>query len=130
VLDLYRRSPGALPPLQWRDVQVAVDTAAAVMLALRTDPEGLTDDVAEPVPGLEETPLFGRAQVHQATGMVLAQMRVTAQDALARMRAHAFVTGRLLIDVADDIVARRLWFSADGEPNTRVDARRQGSVER
>jgi hypothetical protein len=130
VLDLYRLSPGALPPDQWRDVQEAVDTAAAMMLTLHTDPDGLAEDAPEPPLGLPDAPLFGRAEVHQASGMVLAQMGVSAQDALARMRAHAFVTGRLLIDVADDIVARRLWFHPGGEPSTHLDSPDHGSVER
>ncbi len=115
VLDLYRRSPGALPSAQWQDVQVAVDAAAAMLLALHTDPDGHAAAAGEPEPGWPDVDLVGRAEVHQATGMVLAQMGISAQDALARMRAHAFVTGRLLIDVADDIVARRLWFGFDGE---------------
>lgn len=129
VLDLYRQSPGALPTAQWRDVQIAVDTAAAMMLALHTDPDGLGDDASRSVSEPDLAPV-GRAEVHQATGMVLAQMGITAQDALARMRAHAFANGRLLTDVADDIVRRWLWFSPDGEPRTRLDSPDQGSVER
>lgn len=125
VLDLYRRSPGALPPAQWRDVQVAVDTASAMMLALHSEPD--VDN--EPVSGTSDAVFVGRAEVHQATGMVLAQMGVSAQDALARMRAHAFVTGRLLTAVADDIVARRLRFRADGEPEARDNSLDAGSVE-
>lgn len=31
-----------------------------------------------------------RATVHQATGMVVAQLGVSAEDALALLRAHAF----------------------------------------
>jgi hypothetical protein len=119
VLDLYRRAPGALPPAQWRDVQVATDTAAVMMLALHTDPDAHPTDPRRPVAGWPEVTLVGRAEVHQATGMVLAQMGVSAQDALARMRAYAFLVDRLLIDVAGDIVGRRLWFTADGEPRTR-----------
>jgi hypothetical protein len=38
---------------------------------------------------------------------------VSAEDALARMRAHAFVHQRLLTDVARDVVARRLVFTED-----------------
>jgi hypothetical protein len=45
--------------------------------------------------------------------MVLAQLRVSADDALARLRAHAFVHQRLLIDVARDVVDRRLVFTRD-----------------
>jgi hypothetical protein len=126
VLDLYRFAPGALPAAQWRDVQVAVDTVAAMMLARHTDPDRLADDADEP----EGAVLVGQAEVHQATGMVLAQMGISARDALARMRAHAFVTGALLSDVAADIVARRLWFGPDGEPRTGNDDPDKGTVGR
>jgi hypothetical protein len=106
VLDLYRAAPGELSELQWTDAVSAADTAALMMLGQRTDPGdhdgGWLDSV------------FGhRAEVHQATGMVLAQLGISADDALARLRAHAFVHQRLLIDVARDVVDRRLVFTRD-----------------
>jgi hypothetical protein len=54
-----------------------------------------------------------RAEVHQATGMLSVQLRVTQADALIRMRAHAFSQRRVLADVAADVVARNLRFDAD-----------------
>jgi hypothetical protein len=45
--------------------------------------------------------------------MVVAQLGVSAADALARLRAHAFAEQRLLGDVARDVVARRLCFTED-----------------
>lgn len=45
--------------------------------------------------------------------MVLAQLRISATDALARLPAHALVHQRLLIDVARDVVDRRLVFTED-----------------
>ena len=57
--------------------------------------------------------ISGRAEVHQATGMVLVQLDVTAEVALARMRAYAFVEQRLLIDIARHVVARKLRFTDD-----------------
>jgi hypothetical protein len=50
----------------------------------------------------------GRAEVHQATGMVLVQLGISSQDAFVRLRAHAFATRRPLADVA-----RRLVFTPD-----------------
>ncbi|MPY81677.1 MAG: ANTAR domain-containing protein [Actinophytocola sp.] len=49
-----------------------------------------------------------RAVIHQATGMVVAEFAIPAEQALARLRGYAFATGRLLDDVAADLVARRL----------------------
>ena len=54
-----------------------------------------------------------RAEIHQAAGMVVAQLGISAADALARLRAHAFAKQRLLRDVAHDVVARRLRFTKD-----------------
>ena len=109
VLDLYRVTPGALTDEQRRDALGAVDAAALILLGIRTDPGGgrPADDAA----AAPEHVVGNRTEVHQATGMVLAQLDVDATDALARMRAHAFVRGLLLIDVARDVVARRLVFS-------------------
>ncbi len=40
--------------------------------------------------------------------MVLVRLGISATDALARLRAHAFAHHRLLIDIARDVVNRRL----------------------
>lgn len=107
VLDLYRRLPGALSEGQQRDALSAADIAALMLLGRRTDPDGGND--------WPDTTVASRAEIHQATGMVLIQLGVTAPQALARMRGYAFVHGRLLIDVARDVVARRLDFIQEGE---------------
>jgi hypothetical protein len=51
-----------------------------------------------------------RREVHQATGMILAQLDITATEAFVRLRAHAFATSRSVQDVARDVVARTLDF--------------------
>jgi hypothetical protein len=59
-----------------------------------------------------------RTLVHQATGMVMAQVRVTAQDALALLRGHAYALGADINDVAQRVVDRDVHFSnfdAEGE---------------
>lgn len=104
VLDLYRLTAGPLVAAQLQDLFAAVDAATLMMLGLRTDP-GRAEWLS-PVDG-------GRAEVHQATGMVLAQLGISAQDALARLRAHAFVEQRLLAEVAHDVVTRRLCFTEE-----------------
>lgn len=104
VLDLYRTAPGSLSDAQLRDAMSAADIAALMFLGVRTDP----GDEA----WLDHS-MHGRAEIHQAIGMVLAQLAVSAPDALARMRAYAFVEQRLLGDVAHDVVSRRLRFTPD-----------------
>ena len=107
VLDLYRRLPGALTDAQRRDAVSAAEIATLMMLGQRTDPGGRG--------GWLDSSAVSRAEIHQATGMVLVQLGGTAPDALARMRAYAFVHERLLIDVARDVVARRLSFTEDAQ---------------
>jgi AmiR/NasT family two-component response regulator len=51
--------------------------------------------------------------VHQATGLVLAQLGVSAEAAFARLRAYAYAEDRRLDDVARDVVERRLRFEPD-----------------
>jgi hypothetical protein len=52
-----------------------------------------------------------RREVHQATGMIQAQLDISATDAFARLRAHAFTSGRPVNEVARDVVNRVLDFS-------------------
>ncbi|MGB7794846.1 MAG: GAF and ANTAR domain-containing protein [Pseudonocardiaceae bacterium] len=80
VLDLYRTAPGSLSGAQLRDAISAADMAALMFLGMRTDPgDGAWLDHS----------LHGRAEIHQATGMVLVQLGVSATDALARMRSYS-----------------------------------------
>ena len=110
VIDFYRRVPEGLNDDQRKDALRAADTAALMVLTLRTDPGELGALTARGQSWLDPM-LAARAEIHQATGMVLAQLNIGADAALARMRAHAFVRGRLLIDVAHDVITRRLTFT-------------------
>src|SRR5690242_16796827 len=77
VLDLYRREPGALAEAQLLDAISTADTAALMLLGLRTDPDHGGD-------GWLDHAVAHRAEVHQATGMVSVQLDVGAPEALAR----------------------------------------------
>jgi hypothetical protein len=48
------------------------------------------------------------AEIHQATGMVSAQLEVSLDEAFVRLRSFAFSDDRPLREVAEDVVARRL----------------------
>jgi hypothetical protein len=52
-----------------------------------------------------------RDQVDQATGMVVAQLRVSPADALAVLRAHAFAHSTTLAEVSGWVLDRTLDFS-------------------
>lgn len=59
---------------------------------------------------------YSQRVVHQATGIVLAQLDVTAEEAQLVLKAHAFSANRTVSEVAADIVANRRGFRrADGE---------------
>jgi len=55
------------------------------------------------------------AEIHQATGMVSAQLRVSLDEAFVRLRSLAFAHERPLREVAADVVARRLRVERDGD---------------
>jgi hypothetical protein len=107
VLDVYRRSPGSLSQQELADALTFAD--AVLLLAL--DSRG---GIASGLSDLLDTELSARrAHVHQATGMVAAQLEVSVTDALAALRAYAFTRGLRLEDVAADVVARRIRLSPD-----------------
>jgi hypothetical protein len=55
--------------------------------------------------------------VHQAVGMIAAQLEVSVLHAMIRLRAYAFANDRPLGDVARDMVARKLRFDAESSQN-------------
>ncbi|NQX11775.1 GAF and ANTAR domain-containing protein [Microbacteriaceae bacterium VKM Ac-2855] len=101
-VDLYSTEPVELEPRQVEKISsLAVTTAIGVLGRLLTDDDD-SDALAQP---------YSRRVVHQATGMVLASLRITPEDALLIIRGHAFAQNRTVLDVADDIVARRIDFA-------------------
>ena len=58
-------------------------------------------------------PWSNRAEIHQATGMVIAQLHISADDALAILRAHAYAHDTTLDDIAEQVLDRRLDFGKD-----------------
>lgn len=102
ALNLYRDRPGALTDVQHTD---AVDIAGSMARTIvATQAEAVPGSLGSEIEHGTEL----RFVVHQATGMVAAQLGVHVDDALLRLRAYAFAHDRLVTDVADDVVARRL----------------------
>ncbi|MFD9189459.1 ANTAR domain-containing protein [Streptomyces phaeochromogenes] len=67
-----------------------------------------------------------RAAVHQATGMISVQIGGTMEEALLRLRAHAYSSERPLGEVADDVVARRLRFNDNDDSSSNGDGSGNG----
>jgi len=54
---------------------------------------------------------FSRRLIHQATGMVLAQLRIPGDDARLIIQGQAYATGKSMMEIAQEIVDGRLSFS-------------------
>ena len=104
VFDLYRDAPGMLSEDQLADALVAAGIARDALLYLQ-DPPGHPG-----VAALLDMAGMDRIVVHQATGMIAVQLDATPADALARLRAAAFQSGRSIYDIAQDVVERRVRF--------------------
>ena len=103
VLTAYSR--GRRPPRH--DLPTAQFLVNAVGVALIDDAEA----VATGTSSLDGGPWTSRDQIHQATGMVIAQLGISSEDALALLRAHAYAHDHSLADISKEVVARRLDFS-------------------
>jgi hypothetical protein len=108
TLDLYRESPGELTERQRRTAEIV---AGAMTVALMALPHG-EDQEADGAPWLNGL-AADHDEVHHAVGMIMAQLGVRAEDALARLRGDAFAQGRTALDVARDVVARRRRLERD-----------------
>ncbi|WP_043431157.1 GAF and ANTAR domain-containing protein [Arthrobacter sp. FB24] len=106
VVELYSSDAGPLSPA---DHSTALQLADAVTWQLLRQLLTLSPGDGTDAPH-DGSPL-SRREVHQATGMVLAQTGASATDALLLLRAHAFAQGRTVRDVARDVVAKTLDFT-------------------
>jgi hypothetical protein len=104
TFDLCRDRPGMLSDEHLADALVAADIARDAVLFQQYAPGGrsLTE--------LLDTGDTDRIVVHQATGMIAVQLNETTSNALARLRAAAFASGRPMYDSAQDVVERRVRF--------------------
>jgi GAF domain-containing protein len=112
ALDLFRAQPGRLAEDHFAGAIVAAELAGAPLLDVMND--DLQAAVNDPESNAwAELHALSRAEVSQATGMLVAQLGVEPAEALLRLRAHAYATGRSSTDVARDILDRRLKLEAD-----------------
>lgn len=107
ALDLYVDEPGDLRPEQLRDAIVLAEVISNAVLALQADarPGRLGKEL--------DRSFTHRAVVHQAAGIMSAQLAINVDDALVRIRAHAYAVNRSVTDVASDIVDHRLRLYRD-----------------
>lgn len=102
ALNLYRDRAGPLTHDQHADALVMAGVAGKAVLAMQAGaPPGALSPALQAGADL-------RLVVHQASGMLSAQLEISVDEALVRLRAFAFAQERLLVDVAKDVVARSL----------------------
>ncbi|WP_123029219.1 GAF and ANTAR domain-containing protein [Mycolicibacterium stellerae] len=112
ALDLFRALPGRLNGEEISGAVVAAELAGIPLLDLMNG--DLAAAAGDPTSDAwAELNSLSRAEVSQATGMLVAQLGIEPTEALVRLRAHAYATGRSATDVARDILDRRLRLDAD-----------------
>jgi ANTAR domain-containing protein len=124
--DAARKAVGALvmyalPMRPHREVLgvLTVYHRVEVDLMDRGAAEFLTDAIGaallrDPAPSrgdFRTGPWSTRAGVHQAAGMIVAQLGISPDDAMALLRAHAFAHDSSLAAVAEQILTRSLVFT-------------------
>lgn len=109
TLDLYRDTPGELTEPDLRTARLVAGMMTVALMALPHAEEAGDSGDERWLSGLATE----HDQVYQATGMIMAQLGVGTDEALARLRAHAFAHGRTALDVGRDVVAHRLRLDRD-----------------
>jgi hypothetical protein len=99
AIDLYTLTPGSLTIRQQQQTLALSAIVSRILLrhAISGGERGATSG-------------FSRRLIHQATGMVLAQVGATAEDAYLILQARAFAENRPMREVAEDIIERRIRF--------------------
>lgn len=110
VVQLHNTGPGNLS---------FADHTTAAMLAGQTAwnllRRVLSVSAADTDPSVDAS-LMSRREIHQATGVVLAQAGTTAAEALLLLRAHAFANAISLREAAEAVLTGHLSFAPqDGE---------------
>ncbi len=111
VVELYRAVPGDLSRAdQSTAAALAGQTSWLLLRKILSVNSPDTDPVLEPA-------LMSRREIHQATGMVLAQSGASAAESLLLLRAYAFAHDLTLQATAAAVLEGRLSFGPkDGEP--------------
>jgi GAF domain-containing protein len=104
ALDIYSTVQGDLDDDHVADAIILADLAA---LAIDRHAAGSAIEGSD-ISAEAAEPWAHPAVVHNASGMVSAQLDIDTDEALLRLRASAFVMGIAVADLARDIVARKI----------------------
>ena len=110
ALEVYRDTTGPLSATELADAWLFADAAMNLIITNVGD-----------APSVSEYKVFAGdfserwAEVHQATGMVAAQLDTDLTIAFLRLRARALASGRGLVQLAEDVLAGRMRFAPNGD---------------
>jgi GAF domain-containing protein len=110
VFVAHRSTPGPLRDGGLADALALADAVAILLLHLQSAASVPTAQEAAWPRENRGQPTTYRAEVHQAAGMISVQLDVDLAEALVRLRAYAYAEDRPIVEVAADVVARRLRF--------------------
>lgn len=108
AMDIYRVEAGSLTP----EGLAQAFTFADVAMGLLVDSQARAGERRSSTADLDDA-LANRLEVYQAQGMVMVDLGVGIDEAMARLRAHAYAEERSISDVAKDIVAGKLTLERD-----------------
>ena len=115
VMDLYRNTPGPLGESAEHEARILAAAVAAELLNRVLSAEDVDlmggANAARPSPWRDHPQ--DRRTIHQATGMLMAQLDLPVGAAFARLRGHAFAAGVTVADAGAAVVARRLVLKGD-----------------
>ena len=110
VLDLYRDTAGELSRKELADALSFAAAATQLLLDLQAQ------DTAHGIPSPQAPAVLDeRAEVHQAVGVVSVRAAVGLAEALALLRARAYIEGRPIGDLARDVLDGVVQFGEDDD---------------
>jgi hypothetical protein len=101
TLEFVRHRTGALTQSAFNDAALVAELATAGLLQQAGDAERAGHAFAP-------RPVTSFQDVNVATGMLAAQLKIGLDDAFSRLRGHAFAQGRSVLEVARDVLERRI----------------------
>lgn len=110
VLDLYDDTSHTFDLTRTQDVQRMAAMVGRTLLV-----RGIAQAAAQGDAGAPPA-TFSRREIHQATGVVVAQASVPPEDALLMLRSHAYATGTTVEDAARRVLDRTLTFTQPTTP--------------
>ncbi|MGW4041421.1 GAF and ANTAR domain-containing protein [Streptomyces sp. NPDC004721] len=121
TLDLYGDAPHELSGRELHTARLVAGVMTLALMSLPLDENDENDAAyeADVTGGGAGEASWLRAvaaeqdEVYQAIGMIMAQLGVGADEALALLRAHAFAESRTALDVAHEVITHRKRFDRD-----------------